>query len=82
MENVPQLPFTMSLSFPFYILQTDIPSGLLSDLYFMGGAEIAIKEVQITSAAWLDYEAISSEVSLVCGLCSQQWVKCIFKVLY
>lgn len=46
-----------SLSFPFYLLQTGIPSQLLLDYYFMGGAEIAIKYMQLTSADWsLDHK--------------------------
>jgi len=43
LENAPYIPFTMSLSFSFYTLQTDIPSGLLPDPCFIGGAEIVIK---------------------------------------
>lgn len=50
-----------SLYYALFILLLHIASGLLPDLYFMGGAEIAIKQVQITSAAWLDFEAISSK---------------------
>lgn len=48
LKNVPQIPFISFLPFP---------SQLLLDYYFMGGAEIAIKYIQLTSAAWsLDHK--------------------------